>query len=308
MICKCGEAIEYINNDLFHCTKCGNIAVIKLMEDEIIKCVNITIETIYNINNELYWKQINDSEEPYLISLDKLFVNGTNDEIYKNLYNKYTAWHESPDINLMEVIENTHIECDNCKNKILPKYWKYIDSGREYCNTVFGETEAGVTYIQCPICENIQSSSELYYYFLSNSTNIEKEEDSIWNYLTQTEKDQLKGYTLSNENKESDTFFDDYTAWVYTANIMKDNDCVGIISVTCGRKNNFLGLANNPEYEYTTIITMSDENTDKTFPKFKTPSFNEPKCLKCGESKLFCDCNLKCEICGKVFCEHKYKF
>ena len=58
--------------------------------------------------------------------------------------------------------------------------------------------------------------------------------------------------------------------------------------------------------EFYTSMYESIEDTSIMPSKSITNCFNTPVCKKCGQ--LFCDCNLRCPICGKVLCEHKYKW
>lgn len=58
--------------------------------------------------------------------------------------------------------------------------------------------------------------------------------------------------------------------------------------------------------KFYTNMYESIEDTPIMLSKSIKDFFNTPVCKKCGQ--LFCDCDLRCPICGKVFCEHKYKW
>lgn len=89
------------------------------------------------------------------------------------------------------------------------------------------------------------------------------QELKIYKHLTKEQKQQLEEYTFTNENKLEDAFFDDYTVWEYTADIIQDTNKIGKLTVTCGNKHgDTISLISDiaPEYEY--IVKIEIDNKD----------------------------------------------
>lgn len=277
-----------------------------------------------------------------------------------------------------------HIECPNCHNKILGKYWLNV---KYQGHDNYGDYEEDIYTGECPVCGETIETSELELY----TNSIEAEETELQQYYKVIGKlgyspfpfedceysetcaadelnyiknalddltDTLNLHYLYNiynttaiQSNKMYSYYDEVIQNIFrnTSHVdfnidsIKDcqfrvldcsvlNDEVGddvfdtptinlLLQVV--RNNKILGyIGVNQQYPLDKKFTMFEVKKESNkrlvelckfytsvykdyAPKVKINSgFNTQVCKKCGQ--LFCDCNLRCPICGKVFCEHKY--